>query len=418
LGGASNDRALGTVIDSAGDVIVAGYSDAPSGFVTKRAAADGSERWTLTFNATNPGALIELRGIALGPDDSVLVTGDYGGTVDFGGQTLMVNESGPPTRGDMFLAKYLRDGQLLWVKGLSSTADARGLTISADHGQIIVAGEFDGPLDLGGQQLTPANGNNDCFVAAFDSAGQLLGGNAIHATGSNTTVTPTAAAITPTGAVLVTGSFSSPVTLGSFAVSPDAADRAFLARFGPDARPQSIQALGVAAPGQSYATHIAAGTDEFVVQTLESDTAGTPTAYGRVYAFDMGGTPTWSARIDDDGLANPQIRTLAIAPDDVVTSAAWVDGPYSVDRPDTATGTMEVATFDPTGTRSTSSFGKRMVGAPVETMVGGSAIGPSGASSFVGDFAGALDFGAGPMLSHGRMDSDVFVVLVDPPRQL
>lgn len=409
LGGAGHDRALGTAIDSTGDVIAGVLSSGPSARMTKRAASDGSERWTISFAASAAGSLVELRGLAIAHDDSVLVTGDYAGTIDFGGQTLSFNGATPFT-GDMFVAKYSAAGRLIWVKGLSTTADARGFAIASDDlGQIFVAGMFDGPLDLAGQQLTPTNNNDDCFIAAFDSSGRLLGGSAILGTGNDTNVTPSGAAISPTGDVLVTGSFWGPLTLGATTLSPDAADRAFLARFASNGQPRSIEALGASMPGESYSTQVVGGSAETVVQTIESDAAGAPNAYGRIYAFDESGVPTWSARIDDDGSSNPQFRTLAIGPDGVVVSAAWVD------TPDTTDGSMEVAAFDASGARTTRSFGKRMVGAAVATGARASAFGPDGSSAFIGDFAGTLDFGGGPMVSSRSDDTDVFLVLVDAP---
>jgi hypothetical protein len=414
LGGGGTDLASGAAIDSSGNVLVGVGSLGPSSLVTKRAAADGSEVWTIKFAATVPNAAVDLAGFAVAGDDSVLVTGDYAGTIDFGGQTLTFDVT-PATIGDMFLAKYTPNGDLVWVTGLSSTANARGLRIATDdRGRIFVAGMFDGPLDLAGHAFSPTNGNSDCFIAAFDAAGHLLGGSVILGTGTNTRVTPTSAAVTVAGDVLLTGSFSGQVTLGTVELSPEAADRAFLAHFDNNAQPRSIQAVGAAAPGESFPTQVATSFAGSFVQTIESDTAGTPTAYGRVYAFDDNGSPTWSARVDDAGSTNPQLRTLAVSPDGSAVSAAWVDAPYNADHPETTTGNMELANFDASGTRATSSFGRRMVGAPPATTVRGSVFGLDGTSAFVGDFAGVLDFGGGPMVSGSNADTDVFVVLVDP----
>src|SRR5882724_9893908 len=85
LGDINEDTARGLALDSAGDAIAAGYFQgtvdfgtqtlaAPhgAGFVTKRAGADGSERWTLSFGAED-GARAEAASVDIAADDSVVV---------------------------------------------------------------------------------------------------------------------------------------------------------------------------------------------------------------------------------------------------------------------------------------------------------------------------------------------------------
>ncbi len=53
--------------------------------------------------------------------------------------------------------------------------------------------------------------------------------------------------------------------------------------------------------------------------------------------------------------------------------------------------------------------------APSQTMARGCAVGSDGSVAFTGEFAGQIDFGTGPLQTHGHDDTDAFIVLVDPP---
>jgi hypothetical protein len=211
--------------------------------------------------------------------------------------------------------------------------------------------------------------------------------------------------------VLVAGEFQGTVSFDGASIAADATGRAFLARFGNDGSARAMQAIGTSSPGASVASRVATTGALTVVQTLEWGTAGLPDATGGLHAFDDSGAERWSVRIADDGDQNPQLRSLAITPDDRVLSAAWVDAPYNDDHPDQTSGGMEVSTFDASGNASVSAFGRRMIGAPKATMVQGSAVGPSGEAAFAGEFAGALELGPAQLATAG--DTDVFVVVVD-----
>jgi hypothetical protein len=352
---------------------------------------------------------VEPRAFAVAGDDSVIVTGDYSGTVDFGGQWLSCNGAAP---GDAFVARYRSDGSLLWVRGLSASADARGLAVTADADRIVVAGMYDGPLDLAGEIFTPTGGDRDAFVAAYDVSGALVWGRAIQGMGAATKVVTNGVASAPNGDVIVAGDFSGMVSFAGAPVAPVAAQRAFVARFGGDGTPRSMRPIGRAAPGSSTATQVAARNGLAAVQTLEWSTAGLPDATGGLHAFDDTGAETWSAQLSDDGGVNPQARAVAVATDSRVMSSAWVDSPFDGAHPDQTTGDMEISAFDSHGTPSVSRLGRRMVGARKETAVRAAAVGPAGTTAFAGDFAGALELGDTMLATPG--DADVFVTVVDP----
>ena len=76
---------------------------------------------------------------------------------------------------------------------------------------------------------------------------------------------------------------------------------------------------------------------------------------------------------------------------------------------------MEVAGFDAQGAAGTTTFGTRMHVVPEPTETYPTAASATGALAFTGAFGGTIDFGVGPFAARGQGDSDIFVVLVDPP---
>ncbi len=171
------DKGNSVAVDKAGFVYVAGSfqdkgdfdgikpnnSGQIDAFIAKY-NPDGSIGWVKAIGGlTND----EGNGIAIDPTGYLIVTGEFSGTVDFGGTTLS-------TKGgnyDMFVAKFLPDGTLVWVRQAGGVNSTIGKSISADaSGNIYVTGSLSGTADFGTQTLTTAGGL-DAFVAKYASDG-------------------------------------------------------------------------------------------------------------------------------------------------------------------------------------------------------------------------------------------------------
>ncbi|MEP0393823.1 MAG: SBBP repeat-containing protein, partial [Nitratireductor sp.] len=105
------------------------------------------------------------------------VTGYFQGTVDFdpGAGTTNLTSAGVK---DVFIAKYNSDGTLDWAKNVGGTSDDVSYSISVDSsGNSYVTGTFQGTADFdpgaGTTNLTSA-GNDDAFIAKYDSDGALV----------------------------------------------------------------------------------------------------------------------------------------------------------------------------------------------------------------------------------------------------
>jgi hypothetical protein len=211
------DAAYSVAVDPSGDVLVTGqfqgtvdFGEGPltsAGadiFVAKYAGLDGAHLWSRRFGGTGSDV---GSSVAVDPlSGNVLVTGQFQGTVDFGG--------GPLTSVgiDIFVAKYAGpDGAHLWSRRFANTAADAGFSVVVDpSGNVMVTGQFNGMVDFGGGPLTSAG--YDIFVAkcaGTDGAhiwSRRFGGTAADV--------GTSIVVDPGGNVLVTGSYQDTVDFG------------------------------------------------------------------------------------------------------------------------------------------------------------------------------------------------------------
>jgi len=163
------DSSYGRVaVDSEGSAIIAGAFDGTvdfdptagvdlrtsvaqlgSGFVTK-IFADGSYAWTATF-LTDPVTTWGQAsgfGVAVGPGDTINVTGDFRGRTDFDPSDGVV-ERASNGNSDVFILRLSPAGELLWVRTLGNPSVQTGTFIAVGPDDAVcVAGYFSSPLDF------------------------------------------------------------------------------------------------------------------------------------------------------------------------------------------------------------------------------------------------------------------------------
>lgn len=160
---------------------------------------------TTTFTATNTDAYVvkvgvngnllwaaQLTGnfetygvdVAVAPDGSVTVVGQFVGTVDFdpGAGVQNVTATGVA---DLFVLKLNAAGAFQWVRTFHEDSDlpftyAHAVSVSP-AGTIAVAGEFAGlmPLPTSAGAISSLNNENDYFLLSLDAFGNVLWGRAI-----------------------------------------------------------------------------------------------------------------------------------------------------------------------------------------------------------------------------------------------
>jgi hypothetical protein len=192
-GGSSNDHGAAVAVGPAGNPVISGWFDGTATFGAGQpnqthltsgpttmflASYDtaGTLRWARAM-VGSPGFGNGGRGVAVGADENIVVTGTFGGSATFGSgeanQTTVVSGGGF----DLFVAGYAGSGALRWAGRAGGTGHALGSTAAIDGaGNATVAGAFAASVTFGAGQpneteLDTAQG--DVLVASYDPGGLL-----------------------------------------------------------------------------------------------------------------------------------------------------------------------------------------------------------------------------------------------------
>ncbi|WP_441288667.1 nucleotide-binding protein [Sorangium sp. KYC3313] len=216
--GDGNQFAMALAVDAAGSVLVAGRAfgrvDLGGGELASRGSDDvfvvklgggGEHIWSRIFGGSGAERCDRIAVDAAG---DVLVAGGYHGAVDFG--------AGELTSAGMRDAFVLRlasdDGRTLLAMRAGGEGDdyAHGIAVDAD-GNLLVAGYFEGSIDLGGAQLESA-GLSDIFLAKLRPSGDHVWSARFG--GAEADEAHDVAVHQATGDVALTGTFASTIDLG------------------------------------------------------------------------------------------------------------------------------------------------------------------------------------------------------------
>ncbi|MDH4038705.1 MAG: T9SS type A sorting domain-containing protein [Candidatus Krumholzibacteria bacterium] len=149
----------GSVDFGGGSLVSAGETD---GYLVKFSPA-GTHQWSKRFGDAN---LQECRAVATDPAGNVLVTGFFGGTVNFGGANL-VSAGGF----DVYLAKFNPGGLHQWSQRFGDADNQLGLSVATDpSGNVVITGDMQGTVNFGGANLVSPT-SYDIFLAKFASNG-------------------------------------------------------------------------------------------------------------------------------------------------------------------------------------------------------------------------------------------------------
>jgi hypothetical protein len=224
IGSSGDDRARGIAVDSLGDVYVTGgfkgTVDFDPGIAVRNLVSSGGfdafvlklnrvghHQWSHKFGGSSATADMGY-GATVDSAGGVLVTGHFGGTVDFNpsSSTLNLTSAG---QADVFVLKLTSAGGLVWAKRMGGTGIDRGLAITTDSARsVYTTGSFSGTADFdpgGAVSNRTSAGNTDVFVSGLNSSGtflfaQRMGGSAADEAHD--------IELDPTGAIFTTGYFS------------------------------------------------------------------------------------------------------------------------------------------------------------------------------------------------------------------
>ena len=174
------------------DIFIAKYS--PTGVF----------QWAKHYGLTGVNSAF---GVAVDSNNNIVVVGQLGGTVDFGGGVL-TSAGG----GDVFVAKLSSSGAWVWSVRYGSTGDDLADAVAVDaKGDVFIGGRYGASINFGSGAL-PFVGTWDMFVAKFSGSN---GGN-IWAKGFGTTGQNliTSVGVGPDGNVVFSGQIASSVNFG------------------------------------------------------------------------------------------------------------------------------------------------------------------------------------------------------------
>ncbi len=174
LGGRDRERRSVRIDD--GEDAIALRSMGNEDIFLSRHAPDGALHWARCAG----GAGSEYgEGVAALPDGSCVVTGRFEKEARFGAWEANDTTLDSEGKEDVFLARYDRDGSLVWARRAGGSGTDFGQAVATfPDGTFVVAGRFEskatfGPGESGAVVLASA-GKRDAFVARYSPDGQLL----------------------------------------------------------------------------------------------------------------------------------------------------------------------------------------------------------------------------------------------------
>ena len=338
--------------------------------------------------------------IAVGLDGASYLIGTMTGAVDFGTGPLVSAGSQ-----DVFLIKLDVDGNTLWAKRFGSPVEEIGFSAAVDAaGNVVIAGESAGNLDLGGGVLVGAGGR-DVFLAKLDPAGNHLWSKRFGDAGNQFA---RSLAITSDDDILLTATFAGGLDLGGGPLVSAGGTDVALARFTANGAHVWSKRFGDAAVQESAGAAVDANDNVVVFGGFNGtvDLGGGPlVSAGQtdlfLARFDPGGGHVWSKRFGD--AATQQAIRADVSP---VSGAVAITGRFdgTVDFGGgplvAAGGDVYLAVFDSTGAHLWS----RRFGDNMAQTGRGITFDPGGNILTTGVFAGSIDLGGGPLVSGGGLD--------------
>ncbi|MCK6551185.1 SBBP repeat-containing protein [Myxococcota bacterium] len=206
----------GTVDFGGGNLVSAGGYDA---FLAKYDAS-GAFLWAKRFGSTSTDHGYR---VAVDPNDNVILSGTFNGTVNFGGGNL-VSAGGY----DIFLVKFDTLGTYQWSRRYGSTSTDYGWGLATDSaGNVIASGMYNGTVNFGGGNLASAGGY-DIYLLKLDAAGTFVWARRF---GGTSTDYGYSVAVDASDNILMTGTFNGTVGFGGANLVSAGSYEIFVAKF-------------------------------------------------------------------------------------------------------------------------------------------------------------------------------------------
>ncbi|MCC6559566.1 MAG: nucleotide-binding protein [Polyangiaceae bacterium] len=367
----------------------------------------GDVLWAKRFGG--PGLESPGAQVAVDSAGSIILTGAFQGTVDFGGGPVVSAGAN-----DVFVVKLDASGGHLWSTRFGDAEDQLGGAVAVDQaGNIVLIGSFHGAIDFGGGNLD-SGGQRRVYVAKLDGAGNHLWSKRLGGTGSQDA---SSVSVGAGNEILVAGAFGETVDFdGAVLTSAGGADL-FLAKLDPGGASLWARRFGDAADQFQ---------DSIRVASLPTGGAAITGYFGG--SLDLGGGPLVSAGGDDvffcdlgsagdhlwsrraGGPDNQRASGIAIGPGGVRAIAGQLVGAAELGGGTVTSAGAEDALLVGLGADGANAWGRRFGDGDVQVALG-AAIDGAGGLVLVGAFDGLIDLGGGPIASAGLLDA--FVAKLD-----
>jgi hypothetical protein len=259
---------------------------------------DGAHLWSKAFG---DDAAQYARSVAADASGDIVVTGDFNGTLDFGGAPMT-------SVGvfDSFVVRLSSDGGHVWSRQFGSSS-AVGKSIKADSlGSVLTLGDFRDSIDFGAGPLMSA-GLEDIFLVALSADGSYLWGDGF---GDVSAQTGNAMAIAPNGDVVITGDFAGSLNLGGDALQSQGLRDIFLARTDLGGGRMWSVSFGGLSNDSGYDVQVDSSGNVILTGRFSGEVdfgggalASAGSEDGFLAKFDGAGQHVWSKRFDGKGLA-------------------------------------------------------------------------------------------------------------------
>jgi hypothetical protein len=235
--GAAEIQATGGALDGDGNVFVTGLfsgtvdgcltplvSMGPRDLFVAKLDPQGNCMWAQDVGGVD-AVFASSPAIATDNAGHVILTGSCVGSVNFDGGSLDAGVTG-----EAFVALLGKNGEYMWgrvFESMSSSQGSQGTSVATDGaGNVLVTGEFIGPVDFGCGPLT-SSGNTGVFVAELDASGATTWVKEFPTSGGANGITADA-----TGNAYVTGVFTGSIDFGNGPIMSNDSD-VFIAKLSP-----------------------------------------------------------------------------------------------------------------------------------------------------------------------------------------
>jgi hypothetical protein len=200
----------------------------------------GEVAWALELNSP---ADAYARGVGADDEGNIWLGGDFVTSITIDGSPYAAAGTS-----DAFLVKLSPSGAVLLTKVISGPGRERLHDLAVEAGRVVVVGEFDTTLNLGGESLS-SHGAKDAFVARFATGGGHEWSASYGGTGDDGVF---GVAIDDAHNIVLTGGFSTAIDFGGGLLEAAGAGDLFLAKLSRDAAHLWSFAVGDAAYQAGY----------------------------------------------------------------------------------------------------------------------------------------------------------------------